>query len=124
MSKKNKKSKAKKEQTPVIPDKLPYTKGEKTAEILSVIYCVAAAAVQIVLFASGILGSGALVTGIITLVEGAAFTFGSVYPQNTNLLEGKIKVTEQMLRNVRKYSIAVKFAISTILLLIAVFAFK
>ncbi len=123
MSKKNKSSKAKKEQAPVIPDKLPYTKGEKIAEILSVVFCIAASAVQIVLYALGIFGSGAIITGIVALVEGAAFTFGSAYPQYTNLTDGKIRATEKMYRNVRKFSIALKFAISTILLLIAVFAF-
>lgn len=122
MSKK-KSTKTEKVQAPVIPDKLPYTKGEKTAEILSVVFCVISAAVQFVLFGMGIFGSGAIFTGIVTLIECAAFTFGSVYPQHTNLFDGKIKVTEQMFRNVRKQSITVKFIISTVLLLIAVFAF-
>lgn len=123
MSKKNKSTKPKKEQVPAVPDKLTYTNGEKIAEIISVIFCIAAAAVQIVLFALGIFGSGAIFTGIVTLIECAAFTFISVYPQHTNLFEGKLKVTEKMFRSVRKQSIAVKFIISTILLLIAVFAF-
>ncbi len=122
MSKKNKSKKPKKEQAPAIPEKILYTKGEKTAEILSVICCIISGAVQIVLFASGICGTGAIVTGIITLVECAAFTFGSAYPQYTNIYGGKIRTTEQMFRNIRKYSIAIKFVISTILLLIAVFA--
>ena len=121
MSKKNKLKKPKKEQVPAIHEKILYTKGEKTAEILSVIYCIISGAVQIALFASGICGTGAIVTGIITLVECAAFTFGSAYPQYTNIYGGKIRTTEQMFRNIRKYSIAIKFVISTILLLLAVF---
>lgn len=120
MSKK-KRTETKIVQTPVIPDKLPYTKGEKIAEILSVIFCIISAAVQIMLFALGISGSGAIFTGIVTLVECAAFTFGSVYPQHTNLFEGKIKVTEQMFRSVRKQSIAIKFILSSVLLIIAIF---
>ena len=123
MSKK-KSAKSKNRQTPVIPDKLPYTKGEKLAEILSVIFCIISAAVQISLFACEVIGSGAIFTGIVTLIECAAFTFGSAFPQHTNLFDGKTNVTEQIFRNVRKQSITVKFIISTILLLIAVFAFK
>ena len=114
----SKKNKSQKQDTPVIPDKLPYTKGEKAAEILSVIYCVISAAAQFILFGLGIFGPSAIFTGIVTLIECAAFTFGSAFPQHTNIFDGKIKVTEEMFRNVRKHSIIAKFILATVIFLI------
>lgn len=104
--------------TPSIPDKLPYTSGEKIADILSIVFCITIAAVQIILFAAGVFGSGAIFTSITTLVIGAAFTFVSIYPQHTNIFEGKSDLTEQMFRKLRKQGIASKFILSALVFLI------
>ncbi len=101
-----------------IPDKLPYTKNEKIADVLSVIFCITSAAAQIILYAAGIFGPSAIFTSITTLVIGAALTFVSMYPQHTNLFQGKTDITEQMLRKLRKQGIASKFILSAIIFLI------
>lgn len=105
-------------QKSLVPDKIAYTKGEKIADILSIIFCIASAAVQIVLFAAAIFGPSAIFTCITTLLVGAAFTFVSLYPQHTNIFQNKKDVTEQMFRKLRKQAIVAKLILSAIIFLI------
>lgn len=109
----------KKEQTAVVPQKISHTKKEKLLEILSVVFCIISAAVQIFTFAAGFNGKAFLITGIITLIECAAFTFGSLNPHYAVPTNDPRFNTEENFRNIRLLSIIAKFAISGILLLVA-----
>ena len=97
MSKKKKNSgRPKKVQAPVIPDKLPYTKGEKTAEIIALVSAIAALITQLVLLISGMRGTGVVVTAIFTVLEYGAFTYGSAVPHKANVALDKSMITEQV----------------------------
>lgn len=104
-------------QTPIKPDKLPYTKSEKIADVLSTVFCIIIAVLQIILFAAGVFGSSAIFTSITTLLVCAAFSFVSLYPQHTNIFQEK-NTTEQMFRKLRKQGIASKVILAVILFLI------
>ena len=121
MSKKKKRNngRPKKEQPQVIPDKIPHTKTEKIWEILSIVFCIISAGVQIFTFAGGFNGNFALITGIITLVECAAFTFGSLNPRYAMPVNDPKVANEHSFRNIRLLSIVAKFAVAGILVLVS-----
>ncbi len=121
MSKKKKRNngRPKKEQPIAVPQKISHTKKEKLWEILSIVFCIISAAVQIFTFAAGLNGKAFLVTGIITLIECGAFTFGSLNPRYAIPTNDPKVANEHTFRNIRLLSIAAKFAISGILLLVS-----
>lgn len=115
MSRRKKSDKRKKNAEAVlITDKLEYTAAEKRLDILSVIFAVIAAAALILLYAFSVKGTFALIAGIIIIVECAAFTYGSVFPMKTSMIDERL-LTEKNLREVRKLSIAAKFIVTAVL---------
>lgn len=125
MSKKKKnQNKPKKVQTPVIPDKLPYSKGEKTAELTALVLAIASLVTQLALLISGMRGTGVVVTAIFTALEYGAFTYGSAYPHRANVVFDKSMINEQVFRSVRKSCIGIKMIIVAALTVLAIFVLK
>lgn len=126
MSKKKKRnsSKPKKAQTPVIPDKLPYTRGEKAGEIAALIAAIAALITQIALIALEMRGGGVIATAIFTALEYIAFTCGSAYPHKANVGLTPSTANETVFRSVRKSCIVIKIIIVAALTLLAIFVLK
>ena len=125
MSKKRKnQNRPKKAQTPVIPDKLPYTKGEKTAEIIALVSAIAALITQLVLLISGMRGTGVVVTAVFTVLEYGAFTYGSAFPHKANVALDKSMISEQVFRSVRKSCIGIKIIIVAVLTALAILVLK
>lgn len=91
-----------------IPDKLPYTKGERAAEIIAGAFAAAVVAAQIVMIALGSLTGGEIILIVVELIIYGVFTMCSVYPQHTNLFNKPEKCSESSFRAARRGFIAAK----------------
>ncbi len=85
-----------------IPDKLPYTKGEKTAEVICGAVCAAIMITELVL-----LIIRGIAFGDVVILVGSLFTYGilsacAVYPQHTNVFTYPEKCTEAKFRAARR----------------------
>ncbi len=96
-----------------VPDRLAYTKGEKIAEVCSVISAVLSAVVQ--MFLSGF--AGGVITGIVTLLFCGIFSIAGVWPQHTNVIGEN--AAEEDFRKIRRNCIAVKIFMAVFLLAVS-----
>ena len=90
-----------------IPDKLPYTTGERRAEMIAGIIAV------------GFLTGGEIIIIIVELVIYGLFSLCSVYPQHTNLFNKPEKCTESRFRSVRREFIAAKIILTAALFVLS-----
>lgn len=105
-----------------IPDKLPYTKSEKTAEALCGAAAAAVAAAEIILMLTGYLTGAALIVLVVELMIYGAFSACSVYPQHTNLFTKPEDCTEEKFRRARRNMIIAKLILVTALFVITLIA--
>lgn len=91
-----------------IPDKLPYTKGERAAEIIAGAFAAAIVVAQIVMIALGFLTGGEIILIVVEFIIYGVFTLCSVYPQHTNLFNKPEKCSESSFRAARRGFIAAK----------------
>lgn len=84
-----------------IPDKLAFTKGEKTAEIICAALFAVFLAAYIVLIAVGYLSGAAILMLVISGVMYVIWTTCSIYPQWTNLASKPEALSEQRLHKLR-----------------------
>lgn len=101
-----------------IPDKLAFTKGEKTAEIICVSLFAAFLAAYIVLIAVGYLSGASIIMIVITGVMFTAWTTCSVFPQWTNLVSKPEELSEHNLHKLRRGCLVTDY-----IFLILIFAF-
>ncbi len=86
----------------MILDKLPYTKGEKTAEIVCGAACGAILITELVLLILGKITSGAVVIIVASLVVYGILSGCSVYPQHTNVFTYPERQTEEKFHAARR----------------------
>lgn len=91
-----------------IPDKLPYTKDERAAEIIAGAFAAAIVVAQIVMIALGFLTGGEIILIVVEFIIYGVFTLCSVYPQHTNLFNKPEKCSESSFRAARRGFIAAK----------------
>lgn len=89
-------------------EKLSYTNGEKTAEIIGGIVTLGAVGGYITLFSLGKLSGNTPVLIVCSLILYAVLTFCSVCPQHANIFTHPEKQSEKKLRITRCVCIAVK----------------
>lgn len=77
-----------------IPDKVKYTNGEKTAEIITALLIATFIVTDIILFTAGTFGGEAVIMIVVTLIIYGAFGICSVYPQGSNILHNPEKATD------------------------------
>lgn len=85
-----------------VPDKLPYTKGEKTAEAVCGGICAAIVAAELVLMILGKITSGAVIILLVSLIIYGVFSVCSVYPQHTNIFNKPENCSEAKFRKARR----------------------
>ncbi|MCH5325192.1 MAG: hypothetical protein J1E39_08250 [Eubacterium sp.] len=105
-----------------VPNWLKYTAGEKIAEILTIVLTVVSFAGGITLFASGITNFSTVITGICIVLVNGAFTFASVFPQWTNIMDNPEKCTDENFHRIRKQCLAGKFILTAAMYVIIVLA--
>lgn len=106
-----------------IPDKVKYTNGEKTAEIITALLIATFIVTDIILFTAGTFGGEAVIMIVVTLIIYGAFGICSVYPQGSNILHNPEKATDTAFHKIRKGCIASKAIFATVLFLIPFISF-
>jgi hypothetical protein len=104
-----------------IPDKLVYTKAEKTAEICAAAVAAVFTALYIILVCMGVYSGAAIIMAVATAILYGAFTVCSVYPQHTNLASNPETLTEDKLRSLRCQCIAAKILLTAAMFVLGVF---
>lgn len=85
-----------------IPDKLPYTNGEKIAEAVCGGICAAIVILELVLLIMGKVTSGTVIIIVSSLVVYGILSGCAVYPQHTNVFTYPERCTEVQFRTARK----------------------
>lgn len=85
-----------------IPDKLPYTRGEKIAEILCGVLAAGFAAAMITLMALGIADGANIIMLVSLLIIYGIFSLCSVYPQGSNLFSKPEKMSDKAFHTARR----------------------
>lgn len=102
----------------MIPDKVAYTRGEKTAEIAGGASAAAFAAVMITLMALNITGGDNIIMLVVMLIVYGIFSVCGVYPQWTNVLNKPENASDRDYHRVRRGCIIAKLVlISAVFLL-------
>ncbi len=102
----------------MVPDKVAYTRGEKTAEIAGGALMTAFAAVMITLMALSITGGGNIIMLVVMLVIYGIFSVCGVYPQGTNIMKNPESASDRDYHRVRRGCIIAKLVlISSVFLL-------
>lgn len=102
----------------MVPDKVAYTRGEKTAEIAGGAFIAAFAAVMITLMALNITDGGNIIFLVVMLIIYGIFSVCEVYPQSTNILKNPESASDRDYHRVRCGCIISKLAlISAVFLL-------
>lgn len=100
-------------------EEFTYTKGEKTAEVVSAVLSVGFDAAYIALMIFGKMSGFGILFIVISSIIYGAFTVGSKAPQFTsNALNGK-NINEDKLRLIRRGCIAAKIAVMCALFVLA-----
>lgn len=102
-----------------IPDKLPFTKGERLAEFLAGVFAAVLVAAQIVLIALGVLSGGEIIIIVVELVIYGVFSLCSVYPQHTNLFTKPENCTKSKFHRARRGCITSKMILVAALFLMS-----
>lgn len=103
-----------------VPDKLPYTKSEKTAETVCGAAATCETATEIILIVCGYLTGAAIIPLVVSLVVYGVFSLCSVYPQHTNLFTHPEDCTEEKFRKARRNLIIAKLILVTALFALTV----
>lgn len=98
-----------------IPDKLPYTKCEKIAEIASGALAAVMAAVIVALMVMGKTGGENIILLVCFLIAYSIFTLCSIYPQHTNLFSKPEKISEKGFRKARVGCIISKIVLMSVI---------
>lgn len=102
----------------MVPDKVAYTRGEKTAEIAGGALMTVFAAVMITLMALSITGGGNIIMLVVMLVIYGIFSVCGVYPQGTNIMKNPESASDRDYHRVRHGCIIAKLVlISAVFLL-------
>lgn len=96
-----------------IPDKVRFSKGEKTAEIVGGVMLAVYLAVIILLMILGITGGENIILLVVMLVGYGILSICSTYPQGSNVLSHPEKATDLAFHRVRWGCIIAKYVIST-----------
>lgn len=96
-------------------EKLPYTKGEKFAEIAAVVIVACSVAGYVVLMSMGRTSGAAVIFIVVSLILYTALTLCSVFPQHTNVAMNPEKCSEKKLRMIRRCCIAAKIVLIALL---------
>lgn len=86
----------------MIPDKLPYTKSEKTAEIVCGAVCGAILITELVLLILGKITGGMVVILVASLVVYGILSGCAVYPQHTNIFIYPERCTDEKFHAARR----------------------
>lgn len=92
-----------------IPDKIPFTKGEKIAEIICAALFGALTVLYIVLIAVGYLSGASILMILCNGILYGICTVCSVWPQGTNLVTRPENYTEAQFHRLRKGCIAAAY---------------
>lgn len=103
----------------MVPDKVAYTSGEKTAEILGGVLLAVFAAVIVALMALGVSGGENIIMLVVMLVEYGIFSICSVYPQGSNVLKKPESATDRDFHKVRRGSIIAKLVLTSAVFLLS-----
>ena len=103
----------------MVPDKVAYTSGEKTAEILGGVVLAVFAAVIVALMALGVSGGENIIMLVVMLVEYGIFSICSVYPQGSNVLKKPESATDRDFHKVRRGSIIAKYVLTSAVFLLS-----
>lgn len=95
----------------MVPDKVAYSVGEKTAEILGGIMLAAFAAVIVTLMALGVSGGENIIMLVALLIIYGLFSVCGVYPQGTNIMKNPESASDQDYHRVRRGCIIAKFVL-------------
>lgn len=90
----------------MIIEKLPLTKGEKVAEIVSGELTIGSVVGYVVLMSTGVISGVAVIMIVLSLIWYTAFTICSLFPQHTNIAMNPEKCSEKRLRSIRRGCIA------------------
>lgn len=101
----------------MIPDKIPFTRGERIAEIICAVLFAVFTAAYIVLIVVGYLSGEAIIMMVCNGILYAVCTLCSVWPQGTNLVSRPENYTEEAFHKLRKGCIAAAY-----IFLVVVFA--
>lgn len=96
-----------------VPDKLPYTRGEKIAEILCGVLAAGFSVVMIILMALGITDGANIIMLVCLLIIYAVFSVCSVYPQGSNLFSKPEKISDKGFHAARRGCIIAKAVLMT-----------
>lgn len=100
-------------------EEFTYTKGEKTAEVISAVLAVGFDAAYIVLMILGKLSGFGILFIVISSIIYGAFTVGSKAPQFTSNALANKNITEDKIRSIRRGCIAIKIAVMCALFILA-----
>lgn len=103
----------------MVPDKVAYTSGEKTAEILGGVMLAVFAAVIVALMALGASGGENIIMLVVMLIEYGIFSICSVYPQGSNVLKKPESATDRDFHKVRRGSIIAKYVLTSAVFLLS-----
>lgn len=90
-------------------DKIPFTKGEKIAEIICAVLFGVFFAAYIVLIAMGYLTGASIIMIVISGVMYTIWTLCSIYPQWTNLVSKPEDMSEEKLHKLRRGCLAADY---------------
>lgn len=103
----------------MVPDKVAYTSGEKTAEIVGGVLLAVFAAATVALMALGISGGENIIFLVVMLIEYGVFSICSVYPQGSNVLKNPESATDRDFHKVRQGSIIAKYVMTSAVFLLS-----
>ena len=103
-----------------IPDKIPFTKGEKTAEVICAALFALLTVLYIVLMAVGYLSGESILMLVCNGILYGIMTTCSVWPQGTNLVSYPEKYTERDFHRLRKGCIAAAYIFLAVIFIITV----
>lgn len=103
----------------MVPDKVVYASGEKTAEILGGVVLAVFAAVIVALMALGASGGENIIMLVVMLIGYGIFSICSVYPQGSNVLKKPESATDRDFHKVRRGSIIAKYVLTSAVFLLS-----
>lgn len=96
-----------------VPDKLPYTRGEKIAEILCGALAACFSAAMVILMVLGISDGANVIMLVCLLIIYGIFSLCSVYPQGSNLFSKPEKISDKAFHTARRGCIIAKAVLMT-----------
>ncbi len=103
----------------MVPDKVAYTSGEKTAEIVGGVLLAVFAAVMITLMALNITDGGNIIMLVVMLIIYGIFSVSGVYPQGTNIMKKPESASDRDYHRVRRGCIIAKLVLVSAVFLLS-----